>query len=39
MSFGSELEVKKKVGMGQRVGALEDFKDIQKSTYVYVEER
>jgi len=39
MSYGSEWEVKKKTGMGQQVGALEKFKDLQETACVHVQQR
>jgi len=39
VSYGSEWEVKKKTGMGQQVGGLDQFKDMQESACVHVQER
>jgi len=39
MSYGSEWEVKKKTGMGQQLGGLKEFKDMQESACVHVQER
>lgn len=38
-SYGSEWEVKKKTGMGQQLGGLDEFKDLQESACVHVQER
>jgi len=39
VSYGSEWEIKKKTGMGQQVGGLTEFKDMQESACVHVQER
>jgi len=39
MSYGSEWEIKKKTGMGQQLGGIKEFKDLQESACVHVQER
>ena len=37
--FNQEWETARKIAMGERVGGLDDFKDMQENACVHVEER